>query len=52
MQKENINKNRFLFNVAFIFRREYEKYEGVPGINIYLLRLLFAFSSPPHLPHK
>lgn len=25
-----------------IFRRDYERYEGVPAINIYLLRLLFT----------
>ncbi len=30
------------FRVFSIFRRDYEKYEGVPRINIYLLRLLFT----------
>ena len=30
------------FNVLNIFRRDYEHYEGVPRINIYLLRLLFT----------
>jgi hypothetical protein len=24
-----------------IFKRDYDKYEGVPGINIYILRLMF-----------
>lgn len=30
------------FSVFTIFRRDYENYEGVPRINIYLLRLLFT----------
>ena len=30
------------FHVRNIFRRDYEHYEGVPAINIYLLRLLFT----------
>jgi hypothetical protein len=30
------------FSVFNIFRRDYERYEGVPRINIYLLRLLFT----------
>lgn len=42
MQKEGANKIRFLTTAAFIFRRDYTKYKGVPRINIYLLRLLFT----------
>src|SRR5689334_9916370 len=30
------------FNLLNIFKRDYESYEGVPRINIYLLRLLFT----------
>jgi hypothetical protein len=30
------------FSVFNIFKRDYEHYEGVPRINIYLLRLLFT----------
>ena len=30
------------FSVFNIFRRDYERYDGVPRINIYLLRLLFT----------
>jgi len=30
------------FNVFSIFKRDYEYYDGVPRINIYLLRLLFT----------
>lgn len=30
------------FNVLNIFKRDYKHYEGVPRINIYLLRLLFT----------
>ena len=30
------------FSVFNIFRRDYEHYDGVPRINIYLLRLLFT----------
>src|SRR5437762_12812447 len=30
------------FNLLKIFKRDYEHYEGVPRINIYLLRLLFT----------
>jgi hypothetical protein len=30
------------FNVFNLFRRDYERYDGVPRINIYLLRLLFT----------
>lgn len=30
------------FSVFYIFRRDYERYDGVPRINIYLLRLLFT----------
>lgn len=42
MQTENVIKKRGSYNVKALFKREYEKYEGVPRINIYLLRLLFA----------
>jgi hypothetical protein len=30
------------FSLFNIFKRDYERYEGVPPINIYLLKLLFA----------
>ena len=30
------------FSVFNVFRRDYKRYEGVPAINIYLLRLLFT----------
>jgi hypothetical protein len=30
------------FSILNIFRRNYERYDGVPKINIYLLRLLFT----------
>ncbi len=30
------------FGVFNIFRRDYERYDGVPRINIYLLRILFT----------
>lgn len=30
------------FSVLNVFRRDYERYDGVPKINIYLLRLLFT----------
>jgi len=30
------------FSVFNIFKRDYERYEGVPPINIYLLKLLFT----------
>jgi hypothetical protein len=30
------------FNLFNIFKRDYERYDGVPPINIYLLRLLFT----------
>jgi hypothetical protein len=34
---------RALFSSRFnVFKRDYERYEGVPAINIYLLRLLFT----------
>ena len=33
---------RSRFSRFNIFRRDYERYEGVPTINIYLLRLLFT----------
>lgn len=36
--KESVQRSA-VFN---IFRRDYERYDGVPGINIYLLRLLFT----------
>ena len=36
------NKPSSGFSVFNIFRRDYEHYEGVPRINIYLLRLLFT----------
>ena len=30
------------FRIVNVFRRDYEHYEGVPRLNIYLLRLLFT----------
>jgi len=30
------------FSLCSIFKRDYERYEGVPPINIYLLKLLFT----------
>ncbi|HEV3250980.1 MAG TPA: hypothetical protein VGZ71_08510, partial [Puia sp.] len=30
------------FSVFNVFKRDYERYNGVPRINIYLLRLLFT----------
>ncbi len=40
---KNLSKERVQrFGVFNIFSRDYERYEGVPKINIYLLRLLFT----------
>jgi hypothetical protein len=38
---EPIPTNQSTFHIATIFKRDYEYWEGVPRINIYLLRLLF-----------
>lgn len=41
--EERVNTdNPSRFNVPNIFKRDYKYYEGVPRINIYLLRLLFT----------
>lgn len=40
LQPENIQRSA-RFNMFNLFRRDYERYGGVPKINIYLLRLLF-----------
>ncbi len=36
-----ITQKRPAFSIKNIFRSDYEHWEGVPGINIYLLRLMF-----------
>src|SRR5690242_13023115 len=41
-QSEEHSPHFSRFNVTNIFRRDYKHYEGVPRINIYLLRLLFT----------
>lgn len=41
MQAENTRKKPFHFYFMLLFSRDYEKHDGVPRINIYLLRLLF-----------
>ncbi len=41
-QSEDNPKRSSGFSVFNIFKRDYESYEGVPRINIYLLRLLFT----------
>lgn len=38
---ENVQRSS-RFSVLNIFTRDYERYDGVPKINIYLLRLLFT----------
>jgi hypothetical protein len=56
LSDDGIQRSRFgLFN---IFKRDYERYEGVPPINIYLLRLLFtlmffflSYTSWTHILH-
>ena len=36
--------NKKLYFFAGLFQRDYQRYEGVPRINIYLLRLLFGLT--------
>lgn len=42
MQTEKVNKKGLIYILTTLFKRDYAKYEGVPRINIYLLRLLFT----------
>jgi hypothetical protein len=41
-KKEQHVRHKLRFSILTLFRRDYEQYEGVPRINIYLLRLPFT----------
>lgn len=41
-QAEENDQRPSRYSVLNVFRRDYEHYDGVPRINIYLLRLLFT----------
>ena len=42
MEEEKLNKKGFHYYFRALFKPNYEKYEGVASIKIYLLRLLFT----------